>query len=987
VTVSLQGLWLRMRPTIGRARRKALARNPLGGLSGQPNSEMSRPLYAPRAKVLFWCSVALQKSNRYKSAAGALEKAVAIDNRYSEWFYRLGNVRRYLGRWDQAVDAYESSLELSTRLARTHFWLAVARCHADAVVAWDFSMLMNRDRRELDADAAERVMEYAQHQPISEPRFVFWLGVSAQYWGQSERAVQLMSRAVEMDSGNWRWFSQLANAKREVGDWRGSVQAYESALALSLEEDSPSERLSLKAAKGDPAWVIEIARGQSKVDNWAASAAFHSLTVDRRPDDHRSSASLGISMMHLRDWEGAVPALAKALRLGGESVLLLDHLSVAHRHLGNWLDVADACSRGIAIEPNGSRFFNLAIAYQHLEKWEESSTAFERAVALHGWSRSWVTQLGAIRVAGEDWVGAAALYRLAIDSVDDPRYLFWLGSSLEKLEDWSGAVAAYEMAVEADDSNANWFLRLGYAYEHSGPNSIRNLPHIGLVEGTGHNLDRAAAAYERAIFLDPDRAACWSRLANAREMAGDFQGAVAAFSAAVTLAPDKAQHKYRLGRAVSFIANQRGVYKIKEHDEVERLYSEVLLMAPGHSSARQQLVRSSIKAGRWAVASESAWYPTPTHGSSKIFEVLRSYLESVETPESVEDLHAVLNGTDYSLGTVPEEWWFPLHWRLLSEGHFTLGYRAKTMMAKRIAASRVKDPDTNPGRYLEKARAMNFLGRVDEALEHLDTTKHLTTLESTRQAMEKMAADIAMSHGDMDDYLALNEAQSSLIGSDAEAQFREITHGRSIAIVGPADTNAEHGELIDSADVVVRTKFVSDSMDGFEVNVGSRTDLSYYALGSANFLKSDIVDALSRGELKMAVFRTETFDHSIPFLHRPGDVRYSPSEYQGSFRSAQFAIQRIIYDLLRYGPSSITVFNIDFFVAPDNYRPGYLADYTKDFSDAGMTQILSAFGHDFLADFVFTQRMHKLGFIQVDDEVAKLLAMTPVAYLQALDRT
>ena len=220
----------------------------------------------------------------------------------------------------------------------------------------------------------------------------------------------------------------------------------------------------------------------------------------------------------------------------------------------------------------------------------------------------------------------------------------------------------------------------------------------------------------------------------------------------------------------------------------------------------------------------------------------------------------------------------------------------------------------------------------------------------------------------------------------SEAAFDELIRGRRVAIVGPGQSDLESGAEIDDHDVVIRTKFVSNQLDDHATMAGTRTDVSYYALGSAQFLRADITEALEAGALQMAVFRTATYAADPPHLVRPGDVRYVPSEFTAGLRASQFAVQRIFYDLLRYRPASIKVFNIDFFLSPDSYRPGYLAEYANEAEQQGFVKVLGAFGHDFLADFRFTRSMHQYGFLDVDANIERILDLEPDEYLRALDR-
>ncbi len=304
-------------------------------------------------------------------------------------------------------------------------------------------------------------------------------------------------------------------------------------------------------------------------------------------------------------------------------------------------------------------------------------------------------------------------------------------------------------------------------------------------------------------------------------------------------------------------------------------------------------------------------------------------------------------------------------------------------MAERTLSDGAGSPNENLPQYLEHARSLTFLGRNDLALDELTPSLLSNMSDRIRRTFSRQAADVSLLLGDPGPHVELLPTDLDPHVRAAEAAFDELVRGRRIAIVGPGQSDLGSGAEIDDHDVVIRTKFVSDQLDDHVAMAGSRTDVSYYALGSAQFMRADIIEAIETGGLKMAVFRSATYTPDPPYLVRPGDIRYVPSEFTAGLRASQFAIQRIFYDLLRYGPASIKVFNIDFFLSLDSYRPGYLAEYANRAEQQGFIKVLGAFGHDFLADFRFTRAMHRFGLLDVDANVERILELEPDEYLRA----
>jgi tetratricopeptide (TPR) repeat protein len=62
--------------------------------------------------------------NDVQKAEALLKKSIALDPRYAESYYELGNVYTKLGQWPQAARAYRTAVALKSDLAQAHYRLA-----------------------------------------------------------------------------------------------------------------------------------------------------------------------------------------------------------------------------------------------------------------------------------------------------------------------------------------------------------------------------------------------------------------------------------------------------------------------------------------------------------------------------------------------------------------------------------------------------------------------------------------------------------------------------------------------------------------------------------------------------------------------------------------------------------------------------------------------------------------------------------------------
>lgn len=213
----------------------------------------------------------------------------------------------------------------------------------------------------------------------------------------------------------------------------------------------------------------------------------------------------------------------------------------------------------------------------------------------------------------------------------------------------------------------------------------------------------------------------------------------------------------------------------------------------------------------------------------------------------------------------------------------------------------------------------------------------------------------------------------------SDEYFKDLIYGKSVAIVGPADAGCSLKDEIDSYDVVVRTNvFSEDDYVLEEERIGSAVDVSYYTRATALIRKSDLID-FGRRSSAVFVFRSrasvrEFGKENLRVQDRIISTDICPFM---PFYRAMHAIQRISWDLLKYGPRTLKVFNANFFVGEmyhDKYRPRGKAPGLKSL---GMQ-------HDPLQSFMFSKKLNELGLVEYDDVASNVLEMSEIEYIRYL---
>jgi tetratricopeptide (TPR) repeat protein len=189
-----------------------------------------------------------------------------------------------------------------------------------------------------------------------------------------------------------------------------------------------------------------------------------------------------------------------------EPNLMIGHLAlgVVLRRLGDFRGSVDACSRGIAIDPQEPELFlRRGIAWFHL--------------GLYG-------------IAIEDFEEAAGM------SYDDPRPELWRGLTLIELDRPLEAINAYASAIRRDRTCMLAYLNRGLAYlatdepskaEFDFNQAIRQSPkdarvwaNRGVAQARQGRYEEAIESYETALGISPGDNAVRQNLEAARRMAG-----------------------------------------------------------------------------------------------------------------------------------------------------------------------------------------------------------------------------------------------------------------------------------------------------------------------------------------------------------------------------------------------------------------------------------------------------------------------------------
>lgn len=367
--------------------------------------------------------------------------------------------------------------------------------------------------------------------------------------------------------------------------------------------------------------------------------------------------------------------------------------------------------------------------------------------------------------------------------------------------------------------------------------------------------------------------------------------------------------------------------------------------------------------------------------NSALWEAVGRIFAQRPTPEAVNEAVTAIQARGAELASVHQLLLDALSIRLQFLGQFGPGFELRRVMAR----NRITELQGIP---LESALWLkHLLGAYayledDHALESTAASPRLAVLNPRVQTqIEKLRADVALFTGDAEPLQRHARKRRESLYLPGDSDMLDLITGRRVAVVGPAATPDQYGKIIDDHDVVVRTRYAKDPTDEQTAREGSRTDIAYYSGLDLIDGYADAAAAVHAGELQLAV--TRPF-HAETRRTPPYWLRTARFEYGLYFRGAPQGIQRIIYDLLQFQPTQISLFHADFYAGHQAATPGYRAGYGGFGPHAATNDVVVM--HDLAYEFRLMQKLKTTGLLTAHGSAAEVLELSEDDYLQRLSR-
>ncbi|MEP1125022.1 MAG: hypothetical protein ABJH68_14155 [Ilumatobacter sp.] len=549
---------------------------------------------------------------------------------------------------------------------------------------------------------------------------------------------------------------------------------------------------------------------------------------------------------------------------------------------------------------------------------------------------------------------------------------------LAQQRQWPSGLLLTDISLRMSPRSVEGWINASRVLRFAGVTGLSEDPVLGLTTGRTGDAHAAASAANYAVQIGGENSRALHELGLSMAALHDIPAAQQAFERAVFADPASASSWFQLARTHAATASRRGGFRQTEFDHHRRCLQRVLELQPGHGDATYHLIRVALRAADWSTAIKVASRP---EGATSHLEEMMSARITPSSAASIRDLAAQAtsrpNPPDMDL-------WLVAYWQLMANGFATEAFAAKDAHASALLAGSAPSQTLNA--HVGRARALRCLNRPEEARKMLSHQISLSVDRRHEAVLSKLHNDLGPlcpPETTTSGPPLHNPTEHPDLG-EAERRFRQLVEGRHIAVVGPRNTTGNNREIA-RADVIVTT-LSTGIADGHMPDHLDRTDqtkIAYVANTSVVRFAAELCGLLDEGVIDLLVARPTARRHVPTDLRHRSDVRFCPSEDASLLEATPYAVPRAIYDVLRYGPQRVQVFNTDLFTSGRSYDAGYRS--SPDSSDVLEEQLIG-YGHDVREDHRWLKALARRGTIEVDDRLESILSSDEDNYLAAVGR-
>jgi tetratricopeptide (TPR) repeat protein len=306
----------------------------------------------------------------------------------------------------------------------------------------------------------------------------------------------------------------------------------------------------------NPVFFFNRGFSQQALEQWEDALASYDKAIHHKRDYAEAYSNRGMALQELKRFDAAVASYDKAIAINRNYAEAHSNRANALYALGQWEAALAGYDKAIAIKPDyAEAYYNRGVALQALKRWDAALANYDKAIAIAPRYAQAYSNRGIVLQELKQTAAAIASYDTAIALKPDYADAYCnRGVALHAMKQWDAAAASYERAVSLKPDYAEAYSNLGVTQQELGDMdaAIASFGHaIALKPGYAEayfnragtlkarrQLDEAVADYDRAIALKPDYAEAWCNRGTALQQLRRYDDAIASYSQAAAIKQD-----------------------------------------------------------------------------------------------------------------------------------------------------------------------------------------------------------------------------------------------------------------------------------------------------------------------------------------------------------------------------------------------------------------------------------------------------------------
>ncbi len=549
------------------------------------------PAYMVR-RLIAQGNEALQ-AGQYAIAEAAFATVLTKDEKNVDANLGLGEALRQQGRVAESLPHYQVAVAGNDRSSTAHIglgWTYYGLGQYKQAIA-EFTRTIALDPAQAEAYRGKGLSYYAlgQYTEALEP-LQTWVEMVPEansvelnwtyfFTGQYDKALSGFTHLIQVEPDN-------------IEGYKGQAQSHY-ALGQYHQAEEPLMKW-IKMAPDDLEALRLLGWSYYHQERYAQAAGQFARASQLANADGEIFFGLGNSYSNLGEFEQAQTAFERWVELEPDKAEAHDALAWTLYELERYDEAIPVFDYALKLKETASSYHGLGASYYKLEEWERALAAFERWVELEPDKGTAYSSIGWSLNRLERYQEAVSAFKRALEANADGDIFFGLGNSYSNLGEFEQAQTAFERWVELEPDKAEahdalaWTLYELERYDEAIPvfdYALKLKETASSYHGLGASYykleewERALAAFERWVELEPDKGTAYSSIGWSLNKLHRYEEAVVAFSEALKLS--KTASSYR-GLGDSY-------HHLGEHDQALLAFQQWAKLEPGAAAAHNSV--------------------------------------------------------------------------------------------------------------------------------------------------------------------------------------------------------------------------------------------------------------------------------------------------------------------------------------------------------------------------------------------------------------